>query len=128
MNIFPHKQNKLLNNHRESINTIRWLSIFFILIVIVFICISSWFVYTYTYKIIGQAETLILIRSNPHFEPINFKLYNDTVDAWKQKQNQETLDISRDPFYNRVIEMSTPTTSTVDMDHSTADNTIGIQL
>ncbi|HAT04040.1 MAG TPA: hypothetical protein DCS29_04705 [Candidatus Magasanikbacteria bacterium] len=96
-----------------NLSHIRLLNIVSIFIIIGSIASTCWFVYTNIYRTIGKVQILILAEKNPRFEPINFKLYNDTLTAWDEKYNAQNIIITRDPFNQIPIATTTSTTSTL---------------
>jgi hypothetical protein len=58
-----------------------------------------WFVYTNIYQTIGKVQILLITNPNLNFEPIDFKLYNDTVTAWKSREELPKITQLRDPFH-----------------------------
>lgn len=94
----------------KNLSTFRMLNILSIFLIIFVFGVTVWFVYTNIYQTIGKVQTLLLIQTDPHFEPINFKLYNDTITAWNEKFMSKSFDISHDPFYNisTIIPTSSP--------------------
>ena len=121
------KGSKHQTREYKSLSRFRMLNILSILLIISVFGVTMWFVYTNIYQTIGKVQTLLLIQSDPHFEPINFKLYNDTTEAWSDKFVDTPLDILYDPFYNISTQIITSTTSTPDL-VDTQDITTGLQL
>ncbi len=81
----------------------RFLNILTIFAVIFIFGTTLWFVYTNIYQTIGKVQTLLLIKADPTFEPIKFKLYNDATSAWDLKNNSEKTTLTRDPFFEQSI-------------------------
>ncbi|MBI2990038.1 MAG: hypothetical protein HYY51_02490 [Candidatus Magasanikbacteria bacterium] len=76
-----------------------------VIIVLVF-CFTLWFVYTYIYKTITQAQYILIQETEPGVKPINFKLYEKVNSAWEQKTTPETAGKNHDPF-NETLSTST---------------------
>ncbi len=123
------KDNSPKRHTREykQVSKLRMLNILSIFLIITVFGVTVWFVYTNIYQTIGKVQTLLLVQADPHFEPINFKLYNDTTAAWDEKFVTKPLDIMHDPFYNISTVNTTSTTSTVDLVDN-PNTTVEIQL
>jgi len=64
----------------------------------------------------------MLAESNTHFEPINFKLYNDTKDAWTAKTETPIPKLTRDLFNKFEAPTSTKNITTLDIDKNLKQN------
>jgi predicted PurR-regulated permease PerM len=107
-----------MNQSREynKLKKIKIFNLFSTLIILGTFSATFLFVYNNVYKTIGQLETLSVIQNIKNFEAINFKNYQETVEAWGNKNQGETIiNPSRDLFSNNLI----LPTSTLQADIST---------
>ncbi len=102
MKLFFKKTPSIKHQTREykRLSLFRMVNILSIFLIIMIFGLTTWFVYTHIYQTIGKVQTLLLVQADPHFETINFKLYDDTRALWDQKHTTIPLDIFHDPFYN----------------------------
>lgn len=98
-----------------NLQSARWAHMITICIVLCIFATTAWFVYSYIYETIGKAQILLVVQANPDFEPINFKLYNQTRDAWKKRMELHSPSVEFDPFYATHMPITTSTlpTSTI---------------
>lgn len=91
---------------------IKIFNVLLFIIVISTLSTTFWFIYMNVYKTLGQIEDIALIKDIKKFETINFKIYEETISAWKEKNiAPKTLVPQRDPF-NKILIISTFTSST----------------
>jgi len=111
MNLLRKKQKLPEPSTKEigGMHKVKILNIVSICIIMASVAGTAWFVYTSIYQTIGRVQTLLLLDYKPQFEPINFKLYNDTLENWDKKYTVQVLQISRNPF--QKIELSIPSST-----------------
>lgn len=94
------KSNKMSeNNSLEKFIFINYFVIFLVTLVFIF---TLFFIYTNIYKTIDTTKNHVLVKINPEFKPIDFNLYNETLNSWNKKINKDKVEVSKDPFYNSV--------------------------
>lgn len=93
----------------KNLDKIKWLNFFALMFILVMFLGSLWFVYANIYQTIGKVQTLLITNPNLSFEPIDFKLYNDTLSAWETRSKLPLIpDSVRDPFNEPLLSTSTP--------------------
>lgn len=99
-NIHLKKTKKTLPKGLEYKNysMLRLLNALSALIIVLVLCSTLWFVYTYIYKTITQAEYILIQETDPGVKPINFKLYEKVSSAWEQKTTEKNIEKSSNPF------------------------------
>ncbi|MFA6427251.1 MAG: hypothetical protein WCW16_02275 [Candidatus Magasanikbacteria bacterium] len=117
INFFPHKKRFSLDEPHEyrSAQSLRIINFLVIGATIAILGVSAWFIYSYIYLTIGKVENIMLINTAPHFEPINFKSYDDAMDAWNNKNELPVQEIIVDPFYPQTSTTTSTATTTPDI-------------
>ncbi|OIO19846.1 MAG: hypothetical protein AUJ23_01410 [Candidatus Magasanikbacteria bacterium CG1_02_32_51] len=115
MQLFSKKIDKkmvTINQSRDytHLKKIKILNIFLFLTVIITLSTTFWFIYNDVYKTLEQIKEITLIQNIQKFETINFKMYEETIYAWQEKNLalNTTLTPKRDLF-NKTIVLSTST-------------------
>ena len=108
MKLFSRKKQKDGDSFKEKngFSNIFFSGIVIILIILSGILATTWFLYTNIYQTLDKVESISALQSNPNFEPIDFRLYNETQKAWEEKQTTAPLENLRDPFNLIIIEES----------------------
>lgn len=91
----------------KNLNKIKWFNFTGLLIIFSIFIGSMWFVYTNIYQTIGKVQILLITNPNLNFEPIDFKLYNDTVATWKSREELPKIIQLRDPFHEVSLTSTT---------------------
>ncbi|MBI2436305.1 MAG: hypothetical protein HYV41_00985 [Candidatus Magasanikbacteria bacterium] len=97
----------------KNLSRIKQLNMISLLVIFFVFSMSLWFVYTNIYQTIGKVQILLITNPNMGFEPINFKLYTDTLAAWDARTALPPLSSIRDPFHEVRVTTTTPSNTPV---------------
>ncbi|HBU07410.1 MAG TPA: hypothetical protein DEB09_05000 [Candidatus Magasanikbacteria bacterium] len=77
---------------------LRIVSLIFIGLLLIGSTVSILFIYKNIFDTITQAEAIIMAKNSPMVEIIDFSRYETTKKAWEEKNNRETINLTKDPF------------------------------
>ena len=82
----------------KSFQKIRMVGILGFFVVVLAILLSLWFIYTHIYQTLDRAQQLMVLKSDPQFEPVDFKLYDDVNLNWSEKNGLVIDQEFKNPF------------------------------
>ncbi len=83
-------------------------------IIIITIIIDVFYIKNNVYKLLDKTNHLLIIKSNPLSQPINFKLHEQVINNLQTKQNLELITSIRNPLeFKQQNISSTSTTSSL---------------
>lgn len=82
----------------KSFHKIRLFGIVALIVILLAVGGSVWFIYNNIYRTLDRAHEILVFKSDPFFDPIDFDRYERVEDLWQVKYVAESVEVSRDPF------------------------------
>jgi len=114
MQLLPKKTNKKMETIRQSrdytrLKKIKIFNIFLLIVVLTTLSTTFWFIYNYVYKTLNQIQDVALIKNIEKIETINFKIYEETITTWQNKNVALDILTPKRDLFNKTLFIPTST-------------------
>lgn len=72
------------------------------------IAAGSYYIYGNIYMAVSQTKSQLMLDPLLSQEPIDFDKFDKVQKAWKEKNEQPAIELTRDPFSFKIVATSTP--------------------
>lgn len=94
---------KLKSHDNKSIERFIFLNYFVIAVISIAFIFALFFIYKNIYQTIDTNKNHVLVKINPDFKPIDFNLYNETLNSWDKKISKDFINLTKDPFFDSSV-------------------------